>query len=200
MRAILVFLGFVFLGLVMNSTSIDTVLAQQPTGSVPTVTGTPSGSFITVNMDQDFINVRRGPNSYLYEIIGILTSGQSVPALGRSPGGDWIMISYLGVPGNIGWVYAPNVSLSSQTILPIVEPPPTSTPLATPTIDPTLAAAFIPQETATRLPTFTPPPPLVIPTIEGNPYAQTKHIPMGLVILGLGFIGAFGAFISFLRR
>jgi len=184
----------------MNLTSIDTVLAQQSTGSVPTVTGTPSGPFITVNMDQDFINVRRGPNSYLYEIIGILTSGQSVPALGRSPGSDWIMISYLGVPGNIGWVYAPNVSLSSQTILPIVEPPPTSTPLATPTIDPTLAAAFIPQETATRLPTFTPPPPLVIPTFVDTANDQNRRLPMGLIIFGLGFIGSFGALISFLRR
>jgi len=35
-----------------------------------------------------------------------------------------------------------------------VEIPPTPTPASTPTIDPTLAAAFIPPENATRLPTL----------------------------------------------
>jgi len=74
------------------------VLAQQPTGSVPTVTGTPSGPIATV-VNADGANVRAGPNSVDYEIIGpSLIDGQQVPALGRSPGGDWIQIYYLGVP------------------------------------------------------------------------------------------------------
>ena len=188
------------IGLTFNSPAPGLVQAQQPTGSVPTVTGTPSGARITVNLDQDFVNVRSGPSSYFYPRIGILVSGQSAPALGRSPGGDWIMIGYTGTPGNIGWVYAPNVSLFAQDFLQVMEAPPTPTPLATPTIDPTLAAAFIAPETPTRLPTFTPPAPLAIPTFVDETQADTSRIPMGLLIFGLGFIGLLGALISVARR
>ena len=49
--------------------------------------------------------------------------------------------------------------------LPIVEPPPSPTPQYTATIDPTLAAQFVITIQPTRLPTFTEPAPIVIPTI-----------------------------------
>jgi len=174
------------------------VLAQQPTGSVPTVTGTPSGPIATV-VNADGANVRAGPSSVYYEKIGpSLIDGQKVPALGRSPGGDWIQIYYLGVPGNVGWVYAPLVVLSPG-YLPIIEPPPTSTPRVTQVIDPTLMAAFAATGNPTQLPTFTPPPPLVIPTYDSIDN-KLPRIPMGLVIFGLAFVGIFGAAISFLRR
>ncbi len=195
-----IFIVIGVIGLVFSSPAQGDVMAQQPTGSVPTVTGTPSGPFVTVYLDENFVNVRSGPSSYFYPRIGILLAGQSAPALGRSPGGDWIMISYPGVPGNVGWVYAPNVSLTSQTFLTVVDAPPTPTPLATPTIDPTLAAAFIIPETPTRLPTFTPPAPLAIPTFVDEAETNTSRVPMGLAIFGLGLVGLFGALISFLRR
>ena len=188
------------IGLLFSAAAPERVQAQQPTGTIPTVTGTPSGAFITVNLDQAFINVRSGPSSYFYPQVGLLLSGQSAPALGRSPGGDWIMIAYPGAPGNVGWIYAPNVSLISQNFLPVVDAPPTPTPLATPTIDPTLAAAFIAPETPTRLPTFTPPAPLIIPTFVDEAQSDVNRIPMGLVIFGLGFVGLLGALISVLRR
>lgn len=174
------------------------VRAQQPTGSIPTVTGTPVGAFITVNLDQEQINVRSGPSTYIYPPIGVLLTGQQAPARGRSPGGDWIQIDYPGVPGSVGWVYAPLVRLSPGANLPIVEPPPTPTPASTPTIDPTLAAIFIAPETATRLPTFTPAPPLEIPTFVDASSAP-RGVPIGLLIFGFGFVGALGALISFLR-
>ena len=142
--------------LIFNVPAAQKVAAQQPTGSVPTVTSTPTGPTIKVTYPEQ-INVRSGPSSFLYAPIGVLLTGETASALGRSPGGDWIQIHYDGVPGNVGWVYAPLVGLSANSGLPIVEPPPTPTPATTPTIDPTLAAAFIPQLTATRLPTFTPP-------------------------------------------
>jgi hypothetical protein len=186
-----------FLTLVFNVPAPRKVAAQQPTGSVPTVTSTPTGPTVTVTNPEQ-INVRSGPNSYLYPAIGVLLTGETAPAIGRSPGGDWIQIRYTGVPGNVGWVYAPLVSLSANAGLPIVEPPPTPTPVTTPTIDPTLAAAFIPQVTPTRLPTFTPPQPLAIPTYE-NPSVAPGGVPMGLVIVLLALIGGFGALISFLR-
>jgi hypothetical protein len=174
-------------------------VAQQPTGSVPTVTGTPTGTYITVTHGADpQINVRSGPSSYFYPVIGVLLWNQQVPALGRSPGGDWIQIAYPGVPGDVGWVYAPLVRIGPPgASLPIVEPPPTQTP--TPfTIDPTLAAAFPVQETPTRLPTFTPPAPLSIPTYETEAPARSP-VPMGLVIALLAMIGGFGTIISILR-
>jgi len=176
------------------------VFAQQPTGDIPTVTGTPIGPFITVTYGEP-INVRSGPSTYFYPItIGTLLPGETAPAIGKSPGGAWIQIIYQGVPGSIGWVYAQNVTLSPGAVLPVVEPPPTATPQTTPTIDPTLAAAFIVPATATRLPTFTLPAPLVIPTFEvTSPSAATGGVPVGLLIVSLGLIGLFGAFISFLR-
>jgi hypothetical protein len=186
-----------FAAVVFNVPAPQKVAAQQPTGSVPTVTSTPSGPSIRVTYPEQ-INVRSGPSSYLYTAIGVLLSGQTAPAIGRSPGGDWIQIRYDGVAGAVGWVYAPLVGLSANANLPIVEPPPTPTPATTPTIDPTLAAAFIPQFTPTRLPTFTPPGVLVIPTypVVARP---TGGVPLGLVIALLMLIGGFGALISFLR-
>ena len=186
------------LGSLLYSSRQYQVFAQQPTGSVPTVTGTPSGPIVTV-VNADGANVRAGPSSVYYEKIGpSLIDGQQVPALGRSPGGDWIQIYYLGVPGNVGWVYTPLVVLSPG-YLPIIEPPPTSTPRVTQVIDPTLIAAFAATGNPTQLPTFTPPPPLVIPTYDNNANSSPR-IPMGLVIFGLAFIGLFGAAISFFRR
>lgn len=194
-----VFLFAGIFGLAISSPFSEPVQAQQPTGSIPTVTGTPSGATVTVNLDQDFVNVRSGPSSYFYPRVGVLLSGQSAPAIGRSPGGDWIIIEYAGAPGNVGWIYAPNVSLAAQDFLPIVEAPPTPTPLSTPTIDPTLAAAFIAPETPTRLPTFTPPAPLAIPTFADVAATTTNRMPMGFVIFGLAFVGLLGALFSLAR-
>ena len=199
-RSLWVFIAIGIAGLLFFTPASNIAQAQQPTGSVPTVTGTPSGAIVTVFQDLPFVNVRSGPSSYFYPRVGILLSNQSAPALGRSPGGDWIMIGYVGAPGNVGWIYSPNVSLLSQTFLPVVDAPPTPTPLATPTIDPTLAAAFIIPETPTRLPTFTPPAPLDIPLFVDESAASANRFPMGLAIFSLGVIGLVGALISMVRR
>ena len=176
----------------------NTVNAQQPTGSVPTVTGTTSGPVVTVYADQEKIDVYAGPSTYLYPAVGVLLAGQSVPALGRGRDQDWIQVFYPGVPGSNAWVYAPYVRISPGARLQTVEAPPTPTPFSTPTIDPTLAAAFIAPETPTRLPTFTPPAQIVIPTFA-NEEEQTNRIPIGLLIFSLGFVGGLGVLISFLR-
>ncbi len=174
------------------------LIAQIPTVSIPTVTGTPSGATATVSNEFDQINVRSGPSSLDYPIIGVLIAGQKVPALGRTPGGLWVQIAYPGVPGGVAWVYAPNVKVEGT--LPMVDAPPTPTPRVTPTIDPTLAAQFIVEVPPTRLPTFTPPPPLVIPTlIPDSLPGQSGRVPVGLVVIGLAVVGIFGTLISFLR-
>ena len=175
-------------------------LLQQPTIALPTVTGTPAGVMVVVNLDQpDQINVRSGPG-VLYNQIGVLLPGQRAPALGKSAGGDWILIQYPGVTGGQGWVYAPVVSLTPGD-LQIIEPPPTPTVAVTQTIDPTLAAQFIQTPIPTRQVTFTPAAPLVIPTYSDYSGSTSGAIPIGMVILILISIGALiGLFTIFQGR
>ena len=198
---ILVFSIMIVLGLLfmfVPSARAD-VMQQQPTVSVPTVTGTLIGPYIRVNADNDQINVRSGPGTD-YDSIGVMIAGQVAAALGRSAGGSWIMVKYPGVASGEGWVYSPLVTLLGGGDLPIVEPPPTSTPRVTPTIDPTLASQFIVESAPTRLPTFTAPPVLIIPTFEPPVTSPVNiGIPMGLIIVILGVIGLFGALISLIR-
>ena len=176
-----------------------TDLDQQPTVAIPTVTGTPSGPYVIVVSDpEEQINVRSGPGTD-YPKIGVLLNRQQAPALGRLPGGTWIQIVYPGVEDGVGWVYAPLTQVFGE--LPITEAPPTPTPRVTPTIDPTLASQFVVDLPATRMPTFTPPPQLVIPTFPAeNISTGTGGLPMGFVISGLAVLGFFGLILSLLRR
>lgn len=173
-------------------------IEHQAAATAPTVTGTPEGPTILV---PDHVNVRLGPDMD-YDLVGVLIAGQQAPAIGRSPGGDWIQIIYLGVPGDKGWVYAPYVTLNAgQSMLPIVPPPPTPTPRTTATIDPTLAAQFnFGDVVSTRLPTFTPAEPVIYPTMITLAENGGGGFPPILAILGLLVIGLFGTFVSILRQ
>jgi hypothetical protein len=185
----------------LQSGGVPVAYAQQPTGSIPTVTGTPTGPMVSVDPSLGQIRVYAGPSSFNYPPIGVLLTGIKVPALGRAVGNDdWIMIRYEGVPGSIGWVYALYVSLtgSAGQELPRVDVPPTPTAASTPTINPTLAAAFIPTENATRLPTFTAAAPLAVPTFVDETRPASR-IPLGLLILGFVVVGVLGTMVSFLR-
>ena len=58
----------------------------------------------------------------------------------------------------------------------------------------------------TRLPTFTAPPPLVMPTFAAQPAVTNANqatgwaaVPKGLLIIGLGMVGLIGLLVSFLR-
>lgn len=196
---ILVFGGIVF---AFRSPLHASVLAQQPTGSVPTVTGTPSGAVVAMYLDENNpqADVYSGPSLYLYPAIGVLLAGQEVPAYGYSEDKSYIQIYYPGVPDSVAWVYAPYVKIIKIGPLPVLKAPPTPTAISKPTsnIDPTLAAAFDTPINATRLPTFTPPAPLIVATFLADESAVDR-VPLGLLIFGLGFVGALGALISFLR-
>ncbi len=164
------------------------VFAQEGSGA-PTVTGTPSGVMASVRQGQPEIpNVRSGPGRF-YPKIGLLLPGQQVPVKGKSAGGDWILISYAGVTGGEGWVYSPYVQLTPGEI-PIIEPPPTPTPLVTPTINSTLAAQFVITSVPTRMDTFTPAPPVAIPTfVDESANLTPGGIPIGLIILAIAGLG-----------
>jgi hypothetical protein len=173
---------------------------QLPTGSIPTVTGTPTGAIATVRTDmgEPFLNVRSGPGA-LYEKIGVLLPGQSVPARGQSPKGEYILVEYPGVPGGVGWVSANYVVVTGGTP-PVVELPPTITPAVTATFDPTLAAQFIVTIEPTRMPTFTEPAPIQVPTYSDAATNElVSGIPMGLVIVVLLVMGLMAGLISFFQ-
>jgi len=176
----------------VSASSRTLVLAQEPTPS-------PSEVFITVtNAEQ--INVRDGPSTVLYNIIGHMQPGETARAIGVSPGRDWVQIEFPGGPGGTAWVYTSLISVSSGTLR-IVEPPPTATPLVTQTIDPTLAAAYVFEPTVTRMPTFTPPPPLEVPVFTQAPITPAKTgVPVGAIVLGLGIPGLLGLLFVSLRK
>jgi len=185
------------LGIFFSTHSTTLALALQ-------LTATPaadSGMYITVITDEPQINVRMGPSSSIYPIVGTLLTGSTVPALGRSQGGDWIQIEYAGAPTGVGWVYSPLVQVSAGTLR-IAAPPPTPVPPATSTIDPTLAAQFSIVPTSTRLPTFTPPPSLTLLVYTDMPGANSiNSIPLAAVIIALLILGSIGFLLSlFLRR
>jgi hypothetical protein len=199
-KSSLIFPAVLVILLAWQITRVQAEMPKQiPTGSVPTVTGTSvTGTAIVLDNEQGFANVRSGPGTLGYEIIGVLVIGQQVPAVGRTTVGEWIQIAYPGVPGGVAWIYKDLVEVRGN--LPIVDPPPTITPRTTPTVDPTLAAQFLVEVEPTRLPTYTAPPPQVIPTFEdASSGISPTRLPVGLVIIGLAVIGVFGLLISFLR-
>lgn len=174
-----------------------TAHAQQPTVSVPTVTGTPPGPMATVFGNLSQVTVLSGPGPS-FPPIGILVQNQTVPAYGTTFGGEWVQIGYPGVEGGRGWVYHSQVSVDKS--LPLVTPPATPTPRVTPTLDPTLAARFVVEVTPTQLATFTVPPPVIVPTYEEQENILTGgNLPVGFLIIGLAVVGIFGTFLSFLR-
>ena len=170
---------------------------QQPTVAIATVTSTPSGPIGIVTTEYDQVNVRSGPGVE-YPTVGVLVAGQHVPVFGRSAGGNWVLVAYPGIPGGTAWIYSYLIEVKGT--LPVVAPPPTPTPRVTPTIDPTLASQFVVEIQPTRLPTYTSPPPLVIPTYTAPSSALgSGGVPTGFIIVGIAIIGIFGLMISILR-
>ena len=124
---IAVVLGITLLGLFDPSS--PPALAQQPTGSIATVTGTPQGPIVTVDQSIPVVKVYAGPSIYDYPPIGVLLGNETAPAIGRADGReDWIMIRYPGVPNAVAWIFGPYIKLSPGAVLPLVEIPATPTP------------------------------------------------------------------------
>jgi len=178
--------------ILVSAFSRTLVLAQEPTPG-------PSDVFVTVTYTEQ-INVRDGPSTVLYNIIGHMQPGESARAIGASPGRDWVQIEFPGGPGGTAWVHTSLISVSPGNLR-IVEPPPTATPLVTQTVDPTLAAAYVFEPTVTRMPTFTPPPSLEVPVFTQAPITPAKTgMPVGAIVLGLGIPGLLGLLFVSLRK
>ena len=181
-----------------NSRFVTNVQAQFPTVNIPTVTGSPQGPYvIVIGAEDEPANIRTGPNA-TYPKVGLMITGQTAPALGYF--GNYIQIIYPAAPGGKGWIYIPKAQLLNGPV-PVIEPPATETPSITNTIDPTLAVQFSVEQKTTQLPTFTEPPPLMIPTFqEVSTNTVPGGLPIGFIIVILFGLGLFLALISLLRR
>ena len=196
---ILGLLTILFFGSVRNTVAAQKLDTVTPS---PTVTATVAAGmpYVTVTYLEP-INVRTGPSSFDYPLVGSLPVGGTAAAVGRSPAGEWVEIEFPAAPGGKAWVYAVYVTVSPpNALLPVVEPPPTPAPLATNTINPTFVAAFPVVPTSTRLPTFTPPPPLAIPTYVKNQPDSSGRASIAWIMAGLGLIGILGITLTSFRR
>ena len=199
-----IFLIFGLITIVFLGSSRNPVAAQQLGTATPspTVTATVAAGmpYITVTYIEP-INVRTGPGSFDYPVIGSLPVGGTAAAIGRSPAGEWVEIEFPASPRGTAWVYAANVTLSPpNALLPVVEIPPTPAPLQTNTLNPTFVAAFPILPTSTRLPTFTPPPPLAIPTYVNNAPVSSGRTITAWLMVGLASIGILGMILTSFRR
>jgi Bacterial SH3 domain len=199
-----IFLTFGLATIIFMGSFENPVAAQQsdtvtplPTVTITVAAGMP---YITVTYIEP-INVRTGPSSFDYPVVGTLPVGGTAAAVGRSPAGEWIEIEFPASPRGTAWVYAANVTVSPpNALLPVVEIPPTPAPFATNTLNPTFVAAFAIVPTSTRLPTFTPPPPLAIPTYQNEVPASSGRAGTAWLMAGLGLIGIIGIVITSFRR
>ena len=174
------------------------VAGQFPTLEIPTVTGTPRGLWVrAIGEPTISINVRSGPSATSTRV-GVFLVGQEATAYGYY--GSYAQIEYAGAPGNKGWVVLDRIEVFGGT-LPMLQAPATETPSITKTIDPTLAAQFIITAQPSRLPTYTEPPALQIPTYQAETGGTaTGGIPIGYVIITLAGLGFFLSLIAILRR
>ncbi len=186
-------ISLLFMLAVLGGEARHTVRAMQ--AEMPTVTQRPENVFITVTFEEP-IRVRGGPNSVYYPVVGSLPVGAVATALGKSVAGEWIKIAFpeANDGSGEGWVYAPLVTISAG-FLAVVPPPPTAAPPIIPTLDPDFLASLQPQPSATRMATFTAPPPLEVPTYEAAS-GTGKGLSVGVLILLLGGFGLVGLVIA----
>ena len=138
----------------------------------------------------ELAKVRAGPGT-VYDEIGRLGAGETVPAIGRSQYNDWIQIEFPLGAGGVGWVYTALVEVRGATLesLPVAAAPPTATLPPTPAGQ--TIGATAPIQSPTRLPTFTPAPAVEIPAFE-NSTSGGRGFPPALFILALFGLGVVG--------
>ncbi|HEY5731117.1 MAG TPA: hypothetical protein VIS72_13775, partial [Anaerolineales bacterium] len=112
---------FKFLGAVLMGYFISLVILLTP-GQVWAYgdVQAQSGIVVTVIYSEP-INVRGGPSTVYYPIVGRVFPGDVLPALGASPGREWVQVAYPDAPGGVGWLYATYVTVSGGE-LQILEP------------------------------------------------------------------------------
>jgi heat shock protein HslJ/uncharacterized protein YraI len=106
-----------------------------PTRVVPTPEpGRPTGVVIA----PAGVNVRTGPGTE-YDVILLAPLGAQGEIIGSSPDRTWWVVRVPGAPNDQGWVAAEYVRADNAGGVPVVQPPPIPTPVATRTPVPTAA-------------------------------------------------------------
>jgi hypothetical protein len=156
-----------------------------------------------VEIFQD-VNVRAGPGTD-YDQVGVLIPGQTSAIIGRNPEGNWFEIEYVGGANGMGWVFKDLVRVVGDlNTMPTVVPPPTPTLHPTVTAQPGATQEITPFATgspnAGRLPTFTAPAAVALPTLlPAQGIREGGSFPPAVLIIVLLVLGAFGGFLSVLR-
>lgn len=182
---------FKFLNIIFWSVAVSLVMVLIPDQAAAYDEAYAQSGVTATVIYSEPINVRGGPSTVYYPIVGRVFPGDVFQALGVSPGREWVQISYPEAPSGVGWLYAIYVSVEGGE-LQVVEPPPTVTPIATTTINPTFAAAFVFNPTSTRMPTFTPPPPLEVPQFNDEIASRPSGLATGWLVVGLLLVGVLG--------
>ncbi len=127
---------------VPTDTPTPTPIPPTPTfTATPTWTPTPKPAVVVRSRR---LNVRAGPST-LHPRIGMVTKGERLDVLGKTPDGTWWQIRLN--DGTLGWVYAKLVQPEGpinevQVAQNIPTPPPTPTPTYTPTPRPTPTPSY----------------------------------------------------------
>jgi hypothetical protein len=121
-------------------TSVSTApIPTQTATATPGVTVIPLGAQISVSVPT---NCRSGPGK-VYERVGALLVGPTVPVYGRDPTGMYWYIQNPDSAGDFCWVWGEYATLSGTTsLLPVYTPPPTPLPTFTPTPAPAFQASY----------------------------------------------------------
>jgi len=198
MKSTILFRAAIVALLVFIATGFDAAPARAETDTptpgpsvTPTFvpTATVGGPYVYV---PEKVNVRTGPATY-FDQVGVLVAGQMAPALGRTEVGEWILVEYPGAPGSQAWIYAALVTVRDAELmdLAVVVPPPTPTLSISTTLIYDTESGGPATAAATRLPTFTPAPPIVIPTFAPEAAGTARVPPIyyigGLLALSLVF-------------
>jgi hypothetical protein len=94
-----------------------------------TATSTQAGNMLTVDQGA---NLRSGPG-FIYQVVGGLKAGDTVPVVGRDVSSSWYVISYKGGFGGQGWISSFVTTFNGdKSKLPVVAAPPPPLPTATP--------------------------------------------------------------------
>jgi uncharacterized protein YgiM (DUF1202 family) len=131
---------------------------ETPTELPPTETPTPEVLKPVVTASEGDVNIRNGPSTD-YEIVGTLSTGESLEIVGRNADSSWWQVS---TPSGLAWVAASVVTASNvDDSIPVVEaPPPPVQPM--PTEPPPQPASTEPPPQPTVAPTQPGPEPVCI--------------------------------------
>ncbi len=108
--------------------------------STATAVPTPTPSGYNLTIQSTFQNARSGPGLN-FDVIGQLSRGTQARVLGATSDFSWLVIDFR---GQLGWLAAYLVdTIGNRNIVPIIQPPASPTPPATPTAAPPSTADLV---------------------------------------------------------